>query len=56
LGYDPTDEVSILAYALQLEGQTLNEAIPNYGNSFNGGRGAFGLILETDYFGLERKF
>ena len=54
MGYDSTDEDSILAYALRLEGQTLNEAIPNYESSFNGGRGTFGLILETDYFGLER--
>ena len=54
LGYDSTDEDSILAYALLLEGQSLNEAIPNYESSFNGGRGTFGLILETDYFGLER--
>ena len=54
MGYDPTDEDSILAYALRLEGQTLNEVIPNYESSFNGGRGTFGLILETDYFGLER--
>ena len=53
LGYDSTDKDSILAYALRLEGQSLNEAIPNYESSFNGGRGAFGLILETDYFGLE---
>ena len=54
MGYDSTDEDSILAYALRLEGQSLNEAIPNYESSFNGGRGTFGLILETDYFGLER--
>ena len=54
LGYDSTDEDSILAYALRLEGQTLNEAIPYYEGAFNGGRGTFGLILETDYFGLER--
>ena len=54
MGYDSTDEESILAYALRLEGQTLNEAIPNYESSINGGRGTFGLILETDYFGLER--
>ena len=51
-GYDSTDKDSILAYALRLEGQSLNEAIPNYESSFNGGEG-FGLILETDYFGLE---
>ena len=47
LGYDPTDEDSILVYASHLEGQTLNEAIPNYERTFNGGRGTFGLILET---------
>ena len=54
LGYNPADEESILVYASHLEGQTLNEAIPNYENTFNGGRGSFGLILETGYFGLER--
>lgn len=54
MGYDSTDEDSILAYAFRLEGQSLNEAIPNYESTFNGGRGTFGLILETDYFGLER--
>ena len=54
LGYNPANEESILAYAAHLEGQTLNEAIPNYERNFNGGRGTFGLILETGYFGLER--
>ena len=54
LGYDPADEDSILFYASHLEGQTLNEAIPNYERTFNGGRGTFGLILETGYFSLER--
>ena len=54
LGYDATDEESILSYAFHLEGQTLNEAIPNYERTFNGGRGTFGLILETGYFGLDR--
>ena len=54
LGYDPADEDSILVYASHLEGKTLNEAIPNYERTFNGGRGTFGLILETGYFGLER--
>ena len=54
LGYNPANEESILAYAAHLEGQTLNEAIPNYERNFNGGRGTFGLILETGYFCLER--
>jgi hypothetical protein len=49
VGYDVTDEKSILYYASHLEGQTLNEAIPNYERTFNGGRGTFGLILETGF-------
>ena len=54
LGYNPADDESILVYASHLEGQTLNQAIPNYDRTFDGGRGSFGLILETGYFGLER--
>ena len=54
LGYNPSDEDSILVFASHLEGQSLNEAIPNYERTFDGGRGTFGLILETGYFGLER--
>lgn len=54
LRYDPTDEESILAYASELEGQTLNEAIPSYERTIDGGRGIFGLVLEIGYFGLER--
>jgi len=45
LGYNPSDEDSILVFASHLEGQSLNEAIPNYERTFDGGRGTFGLIL-----------
>ena len=44
LGYDPTDEESILVYASHLEGQTLNEAIPNYERTFNGEEGLLALF------------
>ena len=37
----------VLVYASHLEGQTLNEAIPNYENTFNGAEGRF-VLYETD--------
>ena len=42
LGYDSTDKDVSSAYALRLEGQSLNEVIPNYESSFNGGEGLLG--------------